>query len=85
MAWTIEWSKAAVKQLQRLDRPVQSRILKFLEQAAADDPRADGIAMQGDQHAWRYRVGDWRVICDLNDALRVVAVVRVGHRREVYR
>lgn len=85
MAWAVRFTAAAEKQLSKLDRPAQRRILDFLESVADGDPRDKGKAMQGDSHAWRYRVGDYRVICDLVDSEIVVYVIRVGHRREVYR
>ena len=50
-----------------------------------NDPRNVGKAMQGDQRAWRYRVGNFRLICDIHDASRTVFVVRIGDRKEVYR
>ena len=85
MAWTVRVTAAAEKQLAKLDRPVQRRILNFLEAIARSSPRAKGKAMQGDARAWRYRIGDYRVICDLVDSQHVIYVIRVGHRREVYR
>lgn len=85
MAWKVEYSVAAFKALQRLDRPVQRRILSFVETRVMDDPRRVGKAMQGDQRAWRYRVGDFRLICDIQDETRTVSVVRIGDRKEVYR
>lgn len=50
-----------------------------------NDPRRVGKAMQGDKRAWRYRVGDFRLICDIEDVSRTVFVVRIGDRKEVYR
>lgn len=85
MVWTLRFTGAAEKQLSKLDRPVQRRILKFLEELAQGDVRAKGKAMQGDAHAWRYRVGNYRVVCDLVDRELAVYVIRVGHRGEVYR
>lgn len=85
MAWRVEYSAAALKTLQRLDPPIQRRILSFLETRVTDDPRRVGKAMQGDQRAWRYRVGDYRLICDIQDASRTVFIVRIGDRKEVYR
>lgn len=85
MAWAVRFIAAAEKQLSKLDRPVQRRILKFLEELAQGNPRDKGKALQGDEHAWRYRVGDFRIVCDLVDREMVVYVIRVGHRREVYR
>lgn len=85
MAWTVRITAAAEKQLSKLDRSVQRRILGFLETLALGDPRAKGKAMRGDARAWRYRVGNYRIICDLKDRELFVYVVRVGHRGEVYR
>jgi mRNA interferase RelE/StbE len=85
LAWKVEYSVAAFKALQRLDRPVQRRILSFVETRVMDDPRRVGKAMQGDQRAWRYRVGDFRLICDIQDETRTVSVVRIGDRKEIYR
>ena len=85
MAWRVEYSAAALKALTQLDPPVQRRILSFVETRITDDPRRVGKAMQGDQHAWRYRVGDYRLVCNITDASRTVAIVRIGHRREIYR
>jgi mRNA interferase RelE/StbE len=85
LAWRVEYSAAALKTLQRLDPPIQRRILSFLETRVTDDPRRVGKAMQGDQRAWRYRVGDYRLICDIQDASRTVFIVRIGDRKEVYR
>ena len=50
-----------------------------------EDPRRVGKAMRGDQRAWRYRVGDYRFTCDIQDATQVVSIVRIGHRKDVYR
>lgn len=85
MGWAVRFTAAAEKQLSKLDRTVQCRILKFLEEIVQDDPRGKGKAMQGDAHAWRYRVGDYRIVCDLIDRELVVYVIRLGHRGEVYR
>ena len=86
MAWTVRFTTAAEKQLSKLDRPVQRRVINFLEDIVAHGkPRESGKALRGDAHAWRYRVGDYRVVCDLVDRELVVYVIRVGHRRDVYR
>jgi len=85
LAWTARFTAAAEKQLSKLDRPIQRRILAFLEDLAQVNPRSKGKALRGDARAWRYRVGDYRVICDLADEEMIVYVIRVGHRREVYR
>ena len=86
MAWTVRFTSAAEKQLAKLDRPVQRRIISFLEDIARQsEPRHSGKALMGDTHTWRYRVGDYRIICDIGDRELVVYVVRVGHRSSVYR
>jgi mRNA interferase RelE/StbE len=85
LAWQVEYSTAALKALRRLDPSIQRRILSFIESRVVDDPRRVGKALQGDQRAWRYRIGDFRLVCDIQDASRTVSVVRIGHRREVYR
>jgi len=85
LAWTVQLAAAAEKTLLKLDPPVARRIVKKLDDIAAGDPRRIGEPLQGDERAWRYRVGDWRVICDLSDASRTISVVRIGHRSDVYR
>jgi mRNA interferase RelE/StbE len=89
LAWSIEFDPDALKDLKKLDKPVQQRIRDFLAQrlAVSDDPRAIGEALAGKRlgNYWKYRVGDWRIICDIHDDKIVVRVLRVGNRREVYR
>ena len=89
MAWRIEFDPAAAKELRKLDRPVQQRLLGFLRLRVAplEDPRTIGEALSGERLGafWKYRVGDWRLICDIQDDRIVVRVLRLGHRREAYR
>lgn len=89
MAWTVELDRRADKDLARLDRQDARRILKFLSEriATRDDPRSIGSALKGTQpgELWRYRVGDHRVVCEIQDEALVVLVIRIGHRREIYR
>ena len=88
MAWTVEYSDTALKQLRRIDRQHARRILDFMTTRVAeqDSPRALGQPLQGSLRTyWRYRVGDYRVICDLEDDVLRILVVEVGHRREIYR
>jgi mRNA interferase RelE/StbE len=87
MAWKIEFDPAAIKELEKLDKPVEKRILKFLRDRVAnlEDPRQIGGSLQGTRSGlWKYRVGDYRVICSLEHDRLVVLVLQVGHRREVY-
>ena len=85
----IEFDPGAVDDLKKLDRPVQARLLWFLRTrvAALDNPRSIGEALSGGRLGtyWKYRVGDWRIICDIQDERIVVRVLRGGNRRDVYR
>ena len=89
MVWQIEVSDAAKKQLARMGRVEAKRITAFLRMrvAALDDPRQLGGPLQGAHFAglWRYRVGDYRVLVDIQDQIVTVIVVGIGHRGEVYR
>ena len=88
MAWTIEYTNTAKGQLRKLDKQTARRIVDFMDEriAALDDPRSSGKALSGPLGAfWRYRVGDCRVICDIQDGALRVLVVQVGNRREIYR
>lgn len=89
MAWRVEFSKGAQKDLAKLDATGRDRVLRFLAERIerGDDPRKLGEALKGTVvgRYWKYRVGNFRIICDLQDEFLLVLVVRVGHRREVYR
>ncbi len=88
MAWKIEFDPGARRELEKLDKAVSDRILRFLHEriATLDDPRKVGERLQGKlREFWKYRVGDYRLICSLKDDRMVVVVVRVGHRRHIYR
>ena len=86
MAWTIEFERDAIRQLNRLDKGVRKRILEYLESRVVGNPRRFGKPLRGERAGlWAYRVGDYRVVCLLEEERLVVAVVSVGHRREIYR
>lgn len=89
LGYRVEFDPDALKDLQKLDRTVQQRRVGFLRTrvASVDDPRSLGEALAGARLGsyWKYRVGDWRIICDIQDGRIVVRVLRLGHRREVYR
>jgi mRNA interferase RelE/StbE len=89
MAWRIEVSPAADRELSKLDEQHARRILKFLHERLAklDDPRSVGKALQGSGigEFWKYRVGDYRLICRIEDDRVDVLVLRVRHRKEIYR
>jgi mRNA interferase RelE/StbE len=89
MAWKVELSSLAQKNLDQLDPQVARRVLSFLHERVSplDDPRSIGEALKGSRLGdfWKYRVGDYRVIAEINDQGLRILVVRVGNRREVYR
>lgn len=89
MAWRVELAASAAKQLRKLDPQVARRILSFLRDRVAtlDDPRSIGEALRGKElgNFWKYRVGDWRIIADLEDGVLLITVIRIGNRREIYR
>ena len=89
MAYNVELSESADRELSKLDAQQAKRILKFLHGRVAklDDPRSIGEALHGSRlgEFWRYRVGDYRLIAKIEDDRLVVLVVRIGHRREIYR
>jgi mRNA interferase RelE/StbE len=89
MAWKIELSGLAQRNLKKLDRQVAKRILVFLHGRLArlDDPRSIGQALKGSDlgQFWKYRVGDWRIIASIEDRNIRILVVRIANRREVYR
>jgi mRNA interferase RelE/StbE len=84
--WTLSFSKRATKDLRRLNTVDANRVVAFLEDKIAANPRRFGKALSGPlAKLWRYRVGDYRVIARIEDDRLVVLVVAIGHRREVYR
>lgn len=79
MAWQIELTGSAEKELAKLDKPVAKRIIRFLRERGCVDPRSSGKALKGDHSGlWRYRIGDYRVICEIFDDKISVLVVRVA-------
>ena len=89
MAWKVELDPATERDLDRLDHQVARRILKFLYERVSrlDDPRSIGSALQGHRFGelWKYRVGDWRLICKIEDELVTLLVLRIRHRSTAYR
>lgn len=88
MAWTIEYSDTARKQLSKLDRTVTKRIETFLRDrlATSENPKLLGHGLVGNLSGyWRYRVGDYRLVCEIRDHQMTVLLVRIGHRSDVYR
>ena len=87
MAWTVEVIDFAEKQLRKLDKPIQKRLIDWLDERinGCKNPRHFGEPLRGGMSGlWRYRVGNYRIICEIQDEQLVVIALAVGHRREVY-
>lgn len=89
MAWQIKIDDAAKKDLAKLDKQVAKRVLSFLHKRVStlENPRLIGEALKGSKlgNFWRYRVGAYRIICNIEDEFLCVLVLKIGNRREVYR
>jgi len=87
LAWTIDYSDRAYKSLQKMDKQSAKRIVDILENRIAlqDDPRVSGKPLKGDLgDFWRYRIGDYRVLCEIKDDKLVILAALIGHRKDVY-
>jgi mRNA interferase RelE/StbE len=88
LVWKIEFDKKAFKEIESLDKPTQKRIISFLKDRLSvhKNPRQLGEALRGKlKHFWKYRVGDYRIICSIEDQTISILVLRVEHRRSVYK
>ena len=88
MQWNIRIDNKAAEQIEKLDKQVVSRIMKFLEQLSSfDNPRMKGEPLTEPRFKglWRYRVGDYRLLCNIQDNQLVVLVINIEHRGKVYR
>jgi mRNA interferase RelE/StbE len=88
LAWIIDYTDTAKEQLRKLDKPIARRVMGFMDErvGSAENPRQMGKALTGTLSGlWRYRVGDVRVICAIEEGALRVLVVKIGNRREVYR
>jgi mRNA interferase RelE/StbE len=88
LAWTIEYTELARKNLKKLDPSIAQRINRYMVDHVGNlaDPRSVGKPLRGPQsNRWRYRVADYRIICRILDAQVVILVIELGHRRDVYR
>ncbi|NRA89525.1 MAG: type II toxin-antitoxin system RelE/ParE family toxin [Simkaniaceae bacterium] len=85
--WTLQFSKDALKDLKKLDKGVSKRILTYLKERVLplEDPRTLGKPLGHNlSHIWRYRVANYRILCELHDKTLVIEVVETGHRKDVY-
>ena len=89
MAWTIKYTSLALRRLKKLDKSIALQVLDFMDHRIAllDDPRASGKNLVGPilGSYWRYRVGDLRIICDVQNEQLIILVIEVGHRSRIYR
>jgi mRNA interferase RelE/StbE len=88
VSWQVAITQTAGRQIKKLDRTAQTSILRFLRESLepCDDPRQWGKPLHGERRGlWRYRVGDYRLICDIQDEKVTVLVLEVGNRKNVYR
>jgi mRNA interferase RelE/StbE len=88
VSWAYNISERALKQLKKLDPQIRKRIIDFLDDriTGSNNPKQWGKQLKGElKNIWRYRVGDYRILCQLQGELLVVLIVDVAHRRDVYR
>ena len=87
MTWKVEFDNRARKELRKLASQTQNRILTCLRETLATnkDPRRTGTSLKGRMKGlWRYRVGEYRIISQIQDEIVVILVIRIGHRRDIY-
>jgi len=87
VSWVYKFDERAFKDLKKLGKPAQKEILAYLDERVAgkEDPRRFGKGLRANLAGlWRYRVGDYRILCQIKDGLMIVLVVAVGHRKNVY-
>ncbi len=87
MAWTIEWDERAIRDARKLDPQARKNIISYLRERinTEEDPRRFGKPLLADLSGlWRYRVGDYRILCRIEDDKVVVLVLAVGHRSKIY-
>jgi mRNA interferase RelE/StbE len=88
LAWTVNFEPRALGELKKLDRVAQKRLVAFLQERISGEgnPRRYGKILTGDKAGlWRYRIGDYRAVCRIDDDGQVVLVLRIAHRKDVYR
>lgn len=87
MNYKVLYSKRALKDLKKLDRGVQRLILDYMKDLEnLAEPRFRGKALSGDlKGLWRYRIGQYRIICRIEDDKIIISVITLGHRRNIYK
>jgi mRNA interferase RelE/StbE len=87
MAYHVEFTKSALRDIKKLDKGTSALILGWIRKnlEGCSDPRIHGKGLTANRSGqWRYRVGDYRIIADIDDSRIVVLVIRIGHRRDIY-
>lgn len=85
--YTVKYDKKFIKQIQKMDKSVALLIKRWIEKniVNTDNPRLHGKSLAGNlSNYWRYRIGDYRLICEINDNELIIIALSVGHRREIY-
>ncbi len=85
--YRIEYSKRAQKQIKKLDKQIQRLLFAWIDKhlEGTDNPRANGKGLTGNHaNEWRYRIGDYRLICDIQDDKMVILTLEFGHRKDIY-
>lgn len=88
MIFKIAYTKEFLKSLNKLDRNIQERIFNWIENylVSLEDPRLTGKSLQHKlKGLWRYRIGDYRIICEIQDEKLIILLLEVGHRKKIYR
>ena len=88
MKYSVTYTKQAVKELQKLDKPTRALIIGWIEKnlVGCENPRAHGKGLTANHSGkWRYRIGDYRLLADIQDDQVVILILQVGHRREIYK
>lgn len=86
MNWSLNYTDEAFKNLEKLDKKIKKRILEFLQKRLNGNPRLLGEPLTGNfKGLWRYRVGDYRLICEIKDNQLIIVLIRIGHRKEIYK
>lgn len=87
MVWKIEYAETAVKSLKKLNKSDAKKIINYLDERVItrNDPRTLGKALKGNLgEFWRYRIGDYRVLCEIKDEQLVILAAEIGHRKNIY-
>ncbi len=83
--YKIEWKQSAKKELRKLEKATISRIIRVVEDLSSDPHPTGCRKLQGSEHLYRVRVGNYRVVYSVENEVLLIEIIRVGHRKEIYR